>query len=261
MADQLPLADPTRSSQADARTIERRRQNVFLVLSGLFLGSLAMLNIIGVARFLDLSFPIPFTNREVPMVVAVGVLPYPITFLCTDFICELYGRRRANSLVLVGFLINLWVAFILWIGGLLPGNPSPEFDLIRELTLSTVLASMVAYAAAQLVDVRLFHFWKRLTKGKHLWLRNNASTLVSQLVDTTAIILIIYPTGVLRLNPNQSVASQLAILIASGYVFKLAAALVDTGPFYLGVRWLRRYLHLEGHSTVEDAEDAAVSAT
>ncbi len=247
MADQVSTAH-------NPAVIRRRRQNVFLVLSGLFLGSLAMLNIIGVARFLDLSFEIPLLGLKVPMVVAVGVLPYPITFLCTDFICELYGRRRANSLVVVGFLVNLWVAFILYVGGVLPGSPSPEFDVIRKLTLTTVLASMIAYAAAQFIDVHLFNFWKRLTKGRHLWLRNNGSTLVSQLVDTVAIILIVHAIGALPIDQSRPVAGQLFVFIASGYVFKLVAALLDTGPFYIGVRFLRQYLALEDHNDVDAAE-------
>ncbi len=225
-------------------TIQWRRTMVFLILSAIFIGSLAMLNIIGVTRFLDLSFTIPLTSWRVPMEVAVGVLPYPVTFLCTDLVCELYGRRHANALVGVGFLVNGWVAMIIWLGGYLPGTPSPEFFFIRNLTLTTMLASMTAYTIAQLVDVQLFHFWKRLTKGRHLWLRNNGSTLVSQWVDTTAIILIIYPTGVLPINESRAVWPQLLFLISSGYVFKLVAALLDTGPFYLATRLLRRYLRL-----------------
>ena len=109
-------ADPSR-----ARLVEKRREHVFLLLSGLFLGTLAMLNILGVTRFLDLSFRLPLIGVEVPMLLAVGVLPYPITFLCTDFLSEFYGHRRANTVVLVGLLINLWVMFFLWLGGVLPG--------------------------------------------------------------------------------------------------------------------------------------------
>ena len=251
MADESKTRPTASGADADPdlpelppETLAWRRQTVFLVLAGLFLGSLAMLNIIGVTRFLDLSFTVPLVDWNVPMVVAVGVLPYPLTFLCTDFICELYGRKRANALVAVGFLVNLWVAFILWLGGILPGAPSPEFDLIRKLTLTTMIASMVAYATAQLVDVQLFHFWKKLTGGRHLWLRNNGSTLISQLVDTTSIILIIYPLGALPMVEGESVPKQLLVFIASGYVFKLVAALFDTGPFYAGCHVLRRYLRL-----------------
>ena len=227
------------------RVVYERRERVFLVLAGIFLGTLAMLNIIGITRFVDLSFTIPLARVEVPMVVAIGVLPYPITFLCTDFICELYGRRRASFMVLVGFVLNVWVVFILWLGGVLPGHESPVFDELRTLAFGAVTASMIAYMAAQLVDVHVFHFWKKLTRGRHLWLRNNGSTLVSQLVDTTAVILIThYYAGGLTIDPDAPLASQLFTYIAAGYVFKLVVALVDTLPFYVGSRHLARYLRL-----------------
>ena len=104
--------------------IQRRRERVFLFLAGLFLGTLAMLNILGISRFIDFSFQIgPWT---IPFVVAVGVLPYPVTFLCTDLISELYGRRRANLVVWVGLMLNAWVVFILWLGGVLPARVPPD---------------------------------------------------------------------------------------------------------------------------------------
>ena len=233
--------------ELDPAVVAWRRELVFLVLAGLFLATLAMLNIVGVSRFIDLSFEIPLVGWRVPMVVAIGVLPYPITFLCTDFISELYGRRRANLVVAVGFVVNLWVALILWLGGVLPQPPeadSSAFLHIRNLTLGSVAASMIAYLTAQLVDVQLFHFWKRLTRGRHLWLRNNGSTLVSQLVDTVAVILIIYPMGALPIAAGEPVIPQLFALIGSAYIFKLTAALLDTGPFYLGNYLLLRYLRM-----------------
>ncbi len=229
----------------NSQTLHWRREMVYLVLAGLFLGTLAMLNIIGITRFIDLTFTIPFTNRELPMVVAIGVLPYPLTFLCTDFISELYGHKRANLLVWVGLLVNLWVAFILWLGGTLPGFPSPVFDELQGLAFAAMTASMVAYTVAQFIDVRLFHFWKHLTGGKHLWLRNNGSTLISQLADTIAVILIThYMAGALAIDSEKGLAIQLLTYIASGYVFKLVIGLLDTGPFYLGTHWLSRYLRL-----------------
>lgn len=222
-----------------------RRERVFLLLAGIFLGTLAMLNIIGITRFVDLSFGIPGTDLRVPMVVAIGVLPYPVTFLCTDFICELFGQRRANLVVWIGLGLNLWVVAILWLGGVLPGSPSPIFDGVRSMAFAAVTASMVAYTAAQFIDVRLFHFWKRLTKGRHLWLRNNGSTLVSQLVDTVAVILIThYYAHALTISSDSSVAKQLLIYIGSGYAFKLLVGILDTLPFYLGTNILSKYLRL-----------------
>jgi len=237
----------------------RRREHAFMVLSGLFIGSMTMLNIFGVSRFLDLSFPL--FGFEIPLPLAVGVLPYPLTFLCTDFVSELWGRRRANFLVWVGLLVNLWLVVILWFGGLLPGfdqpvpGPSgrlPLFFELRTLTLGSVAASMVAYLAAQLCDVHLFHFWKRLTHGRHLWLRNNGSTLVSQMVDTIAVITIThFYAHALPVDAQQPLWPQLWTFIATGYVFKMLAALLDTLPFYLGTAWLRRYLGLEAQSRAE----------
>ena len=260
--------------------LHERRERVFLLLAGLFLGTLAMLNILGITRFIKL-FEIDFdgdpATAATAFAVAVGVLPYPVTFLCTDFISELYGRRRANLVVLIGLVLNLWVVFILWAGGALPGfeaaDPAlaadvagavqaiddeavrgaiqaavdrrPVFFEVRALAFGAVAASMIAYLAAQFVDVQVFHFWKWLTRNRHLWLRNNGSTLVSQLVDTVAVILIThYAAHALPIDADRPVLTQLLVFIATGYAFKLAAALADTIPFYLGAFRLARYLRL-----------------
>ncbi|MEM9554345.1 MAG: queuosine precursor transporter [Acidobacteriota bacterium] len=243
-------------------TIQRRRERVFMVLAGIFIGSMTMLNIIGITRFLDLSFTV--FGFEIPMPLAVGVLPYPLTFLCTDFISEIYGRRRANDMVIVGFLVNVWIVFIFWVGGLLPGFdqpvPGPDgrlpvFFEVRTLTLGAVTASMIAYLTAQLIDVHIFHFWKRLTDGRHLWLRNNGSTLVSQFVDSFAVITIThFYAAALPVDSQQPIWPQLWTFILTAYVFKMLSALVDTVPFYLGTAWLRRYLHLDADPVVAPGE-------
>ena len=157
-------------------------------------------------------------------------------------------------------LVNLWLVFVLWLGGALPGFEEaipdaagrlPVFFEIRRLTLGAVGASMVAYLAAQLVDVQLFHFWKRLTGGRHLWLRNNGSTMISQFVDTFAVITIThFYAGALPVDSGQAIWPQLWVFIASGYVFKFAAALIDTVPFYVGTRWLGRFLEIDPREEV-----------
>ncbi|MFN4867440.1 MAG: queuosine precursor transporter [Cyanobium sp.] len=226
-------------------TLKQRRDLAFLVLAGLFLGTMGMLNILGLTRFLQLG-----SIGSWPIVVAVGALPYPVTFLCTDLISELWGEQKASQLVWVGLLLNGWIVLILWLGGVLPGlagAPDATFFDVRRLAFGAVGASMVAYLAAQFTDVRLFHFWKRFSGGKALWLRNNGSTLVSQLVDTTAVVLIShYANHVLPVRSDAPVLPQLAGFIASGYLFKAVAALVDTVPFYLLVGWLRRWLAVPG---------------
>ena len=224
-------------------TLQQRRDLAFLVLAGIFLGTMGMLNILGLTRFLQLG-----TIGSWPIVVAVGALPYPVTFLCTDLISELWGEQKAGQLVWVGLALNGWIVLILWLGGILPGvagAPDATFFEVRRLAFGAVGASMVAYLAAQFTDVRLFHFWKRFSGGKALWLRNNGSTLVSQLVDTSAVVLIShYASHVLPVRPGEPVWPQLVSFIASGYLFKALAALVDTLPFYGLVACLRHWLEV-----------------
>ncbi|MDX9769003.1 MAG: queuosine precursor transporter [Tenuifilaceae bacterium] len=235
-----------------------RREIVFIVLAGLFLGSLAMLNILGISRYIH--FHINIFNLEIPVMFFVGILPYPITFLCTDFISELYGKHRANMVVWTGLMLNIWVLFILWLGGILP--PVPEiiaetglpavsdqdfsFFHIRKLTFGATAASMIAYLTAQFVDVHVFHLVKSITKGKHLWLRNNVSTLTSQLVDSVSVVLITYfYAHAIQIPEGRTITQTLVIFILSSYIFKMLSALLDTVPFYIGVKYLSKYLQID----------------
>ncbi len=242
----------------DEEKYRRRREVVFIILSGFFLGTLAILNILGISRQIDLSFT--FFGRTIPFVVFIGVLPYPITFLCTDFISELYGKKRATMVVWTGLILNIWVLFILWLGGALP--PRPEFGpdnlpfpddpqrtffQIRQWTFGATIASMIAYLTAQFVDVHIFHFFKRLTKGRALWLRNNGSTLTSQMIDSISVVTItwFFAKSAINIQPGESVTHAIIILILSNYVFKMVSALLDTIPFYIGTRFLSKYLNLD----------------
>ena len=101
--------------------IRERRERVFLVLAGLFLCAMTMLNILGITRFVQLG----------PMSLAIGVLPYPLTFLCTDLISELYGRARANFLVTVGLLLNGFIIATLWIANKVPSVAEQTLSLIH----------------------------------------------------------------------------------------------------------------------------------
>lgn len=241
-----------------SHTIRKRREVVFILLSGFFLGTLAILNILGISRQIDLSFYL--FGFKVPLVVFVGVLPYPITFLCTDFISELYGKKRATMVVWTGLILNLWVLLILYIGGILPPHPElgPDnlplagdsqrtFFQIRQWTFGATIASMIAYLTAQFVDVHIFHFLKKRTKGKALWLRNNGSTLTSQMVDSIAVVSItwIFAKSAIHIQPGETAMHAVVILVLSNYFFKMISALVDTIPFYIGTKFLSKYLEID----------------
>lgn len=238
--------------------IEERRERVFLILAGFFLCAMTLLNVIGITRFVQVG----------PMQLAVGVLAYPITFLCTDLISELYGRARANFMVTVGLMLNGFILAIMWLANALPAiDPSTQppwqtlslasdvslpdgssvggsvelFSLIYANTAGAIFASMVAYILAQYIDVFLFHWIKQKTNGKHLWLRNNGSTLISQAVDSVTVISITF--GAVLLAGDMSFAVVFGLML-SNYLFKLASALADTPIIYLLVHKLRPYLEL-----------------
>ena len=178
------------------------------------------------------------------MSVPAGVVAYPFTFLATDLISELFGRKRAQMLVWVGFGMNVVMLLLMSINHWLPNSSGVSggldlFEGVYQFMVGNTIASMIAYLIAQRVDVRLYHFWKRLTKGKHLWLRNNASTTVSQLVDSTAIITILYLAG--NLGDAIDNVGAVIILILNSYLFKFFFALFDTPLMYLGVRLLKNY--------------------
>jgi uncharacterized PurR-regulated membrane protein YhhQ (DUF165 family) len=245
-------------SEIDPALLAQRRERVFLVLAGIFICAMTMLNILGITRFIQLG----------PMQLAVGVLPYPITFLCTDLICELYGKRRANFMVTLGLGLNFFILGFIFLGNLLP-PVGPEslppwqlmqlaepvslpngtiveqqvelYQLIYATTSGAVFASMMAYIAAQYCDVQLFHFWKRVTRGKYLWVRNNFSTMISQLVDSFMVVLVTF--GAVYLAGDMTTETLLTLMF-SNYIFKFFVAIIDTGPFYLGVIQLRKYLGL-----------------
>ena len=255
------------ASEVTSDIIRKRREMVFIILSGFFLGTLVILNILGLLRQIDLSFDL--FGRTIPFVVFVGVLPYPITFLCTDFISELYGKKRATMVVWTGLLLNVWVLLILWLGGVLPPKPilGPDglpypgdfqrtFFTIRKLTFGATIGSMLAYLTAQFVDVHVFHLLKKLTKGKALWLRNNGSTLTSQMVDSVAVVTIswFFARNAITIHPGETAMHAIIILILSNYVFKMVSALLDTVPFILGTKWLSKYLEIDPIKEYKDPD-------
>lgn len=244
-----------------------QRDTLFLSLAGVFITALVLGNVIGTTKFVTLfTIDMPGWLQAITptivrdgniytMSVPVGVLAYPVTFLATDLISELFGRKKAQLVVWVGFFLNFFMLLVMSVGHWLPNTGGvsgglPLFEGVYEFMVGNTIASMIAYLTAQTVDVRLFHFWKNLTGGKHLWLRNNASTMFSQLVDSTAILSILYLAGNLGENVN-SIAT-LIILIINSYLFKFFFALFDTPLFYLGVRFLKHYDEdPSGHSLYE----------
>ena len=119
------------------------------------------------------------------------------------------------------------------------------FNQVFGLSGAAVFASMMAYLIAQFIDVRAFHFWKTLTQGRHLWLRNNASTIFSQFIDTFLILFLLCNFGVIAWT-------KFWILFLNGFLFKVFFAAFDTPFFYLSSSYLRKKFNLKLGQEVDD---------
>ncbi len=221
---------PQKREQAEA---------LYLILGGLFITSLVTSNLI-FQKFFTWS-PFGWYTFE----LSVGIIAYPVTFLITDVISEVYGRRRANRVVLAGVFASVFSLAIVFVSSGAPATDwSPlsnaEFNKAFNYTFVAVSASMAAYLLAQFLDVQVFHFWKRLTNGKHLWLRNNFSTMTSQFVDTFVVVGLLCVFGVIPWALFKG-------LVLNGFLFKVLFAMVDTPFAYLIVYGLRRHFGLKGH--------------
>ena len=228
------------------------QDRIYLLLAGIFIASLISSNLI----FQKFFFWTPFAflaNSEVSgwaawlssytFELSVGILPYPITFLVTDIVSEIYGREKADRIVISGFISCIFIMGVVMVGDLAAATDwSPvndnTFHKVFGLFGPAVFASMAAYLTAQFIDIRIFHFWKRKTKNRHLWLRNNGSTIFSQLIDTLSVLFLLCSFGVIdwvRFYP----------LLLNGFLFKILVAFIDTPFFYLFSHLLRKLFHLK----------------
>ena len=233
---------------SDNKKVELAKK-IYLYLGAIFITSLVVSNLI-FQKFIYINFfDIEIFGAKL-FELSVGILPYPITFLVTDIISEIYGKKRANQIVTAGIFASLFSIIIIMVADNLPAidyyndplQNSPisdtTFNNVFSKSLIAVSASMATYLLAQFVDIRIYHFWKKLTKGKMLWLRNNFSTFFSQILDTFTIIFLLCYFDVIAWD-------KFFTLFISGVLFKILVALIDTPLLYLGVYYFRKKFDLK----------------
>jgi uncharacterized integral membrane protein (TIGR00697 family) len=211
--------------------------SIYLILAALFIASLVASNLI----FQKFFYWEPFGLYRFE--ISVGILPYPITFLITDVLSEIYGKKKANRVVIAGIFASFFSMFIILIADFAPAIESSPindevFHQVFGLSPLAVFASMIAYLFAQFIDIRIFHFWKKLTSGKHLWLRNNFSTFASQFIDTFTVLFLLCTFKILPWPIFTS-------LLISGFLFKVIIAALDTPLLYLIVYAFRKRFNLK----------------
>lgn len=214
---------------------------ILWILATFFVGSIA--GVLG--KKYSVAYPIAlvsalvvmaniFANKIVqfgPFTVPAGVITFSMIFFVTDLISEKWGKKEAKTAVWAGFFSSLVLVISVYI--VTHWQPAPYmvefsemFAKVLALTPRITIAGFIAYLVSQHHDIWAFHFWKKKTNGKHLWLRNNASTVVSQLIDSVIFIFIAF-YGVFPVLP----------LILGQWVVKIIIALIDTPFMYVAV-WL-----------------------
>ena len=216
-------------------------QRLYFFLGSIFITALVVSNLI-FQKFFS-WYPFNFEVFGIKLFeLSVGVLPYPITFLITDIISEIFGKRKANQVVIMGIVASIFSIGLLLLGDVLPANTTSPiddetFNLVFSASPLAVLASMSAYLIAQFLDIRIYHFWKQLTKGKYLWLRNNFSTFSSQIIDSTTVIALLCFFDILTWDLFLG-------LVLSSIIFKIMVAIIDTPLLYLLVGLIREKFRL-----------------
>ncbi|PID69623.1 MAG: hypothetical protein CSA39_01195 [Flavobacteriales bacterium] len=211
-------------------------RKIYLILASLFITSLVVSNLI-FQKFFSWDFLGIYTFE-----ISVGILPYPLTFLVTDLISEIYGKKMANQVVTAGIFASFFSLLIIYTADVVPATPwSPvsdqTFNHVFGFSIVAVFSSMIAYLLAQFIDIKLYHFWKSLTKGRHLWLRNNFSTITSQFLDTFSVLFLLCSFSVIEWH-------RFGELLINGFLFKVLIALLDTPLLYLAVYQLRSFFNI-----------------
>ncbi|MBD3311637.1 MAG: queuosine precursor transporter [Candidatus Magasanikbacteria bacterium] len=171
--------------------------------------------------------------------VSVGIFAYPLTFMVTDAVAEVFGRKKAKQIVWAALIAQVFVLLLTYVSVQLP--PASRYQLNEEYvkifsgSLRMIIASLIAFIVSQSHDIWAFEFWKKITNNKYLWLRNNASTFVSQAIDTLLFMFIAF----------YGISEKFTILFIlqlslSYWLFKIAFAALDTPFVYLLVRWLKK---------------------
>lgn len=223
-------------------------QRIYMLLGALFITSLVVSNLIFQKFFYWYPFNIEILGVKL-FELSVGILPYPITFLITDLISEIYGKKRANQVVVAGIFASVFSLSIVLIASVVPGvdwSPVSDtmFNTVFGNTVIAVGASMLAYLFAQFIDIQIYHYWKRLTNGKYLWLRNNGSTFCSQFIDTFTVVFLLCSFNIIAWEKFNG-------LLISGVLFKWFTALCDTPFMYLGVYIFRKRFKLQVNEEIE----------
>jgi hypothetical protein len=205
-------------------------------ITGMFVTVLLLSNLLSSAKIIDLNASI----GPIALIFDAGTLVFPISYIFSDVLTEVYGFRVSRQVIWTGFLATALMGLFVWLAGVLPGEAAWQayagqeaFDAILGSISGLIVASLAAYAAGEFANSVVLAKMKVATNGRFLWMRTIGSTLVGQAIDTTVFIGIATALGVFL--PEQAVG-----LVVTNYLFKVGIEVLFTPITLPLINWLKR---------------------
>ena len=230
-------------------TEQNKRNNIFFILSGIFITNAIIAEILGTKIF-EFDFILNFN-------MSVGVIIWPVVFITTDIINEYFGKKGIKKISYFTILLIIYVFIIIYMSTKLTpnnywlninsvdnhGNPfniDYAYNIIFLQSTGIIIGSIIAFLIAQILDVIVFHKLKRMTKGKFIWLRATGSTLISQFIDSFVVLFIAF--YLLAPNDKEWSLSQVFSVGFDNYTFKFIIAILITPLIYLAHYLIDNYM-------------------
>jgi uncharacterized integral membrane protein (TIGR00697 family) len=208
-----------------------KKDTVYVVLAGIFITNAVVAELIG-GKLIDVG----------PAVMSIGILPWPIVFVSTDLINEYFGEKGVRKLSLITASLIAYTFIVLFLAMKIPSTgissvSTSQFNAVFGQSQLIIVGSIIAFLASQLIDVSIFHFVKKRTGDKMIWLRSTGSTVISQLFDSFIVL------GIAFWLPGIMDTKTFLLSALTGYTVKLGIAILMTPLIYLGHYFIEKYIH------------------
>jgi uncharacterized integral membrane protein (TIGR00697 family) len=209
-----------------------KKDTVYVVLAGIFITNAVVAELIG-GKLIYVG----------SAVMSVGILPWPIVFVTTDLINEYFGEKGVRRLSIITASLISYCFIVLYAALKIPAVEGPnlvtnsQFSAVFGQSMWIIVGSIIAFLVSQVIDVSIFHFFKRKTGEKMIWLRSTGSTVISQLFDSFIVLgIAFWMTG--------KMTTEVFIFSAfTGYFVKLVIAVLLTPLIYVGHAIIEKYIH------------------
>ena len=213
---------------------QTRKDVVYVVLAGIFITNAVVAELIG-GKLIDVG----------PAVMSIGILPWPIVFVSTDLINEYFGQKGVRKLSILTACLIAYTFIVLFFAMKIPSTgistvSTKQFNAVFGQSQLIIIGSIVAFLVSQLIDVNIFHYFKRKTGEKKIWLRSTGSTVISQLFDSFIVV------GIAFWIPGIMDTKTFFLSAMTGYTVKLCIAVLMTPMIYIGHNLIDKYIANDG---------------